>query len=205
MDEEDEFYQKRQQCNSISDEGQRSPTLRLHFHGWQHQGLQSMVPREEEQCCGCPLLRLALPQLRTHFNFTPSFPLADAQTFCYITDPQRDQLMADLAAAAAAHERAITGVTHDNAARAWGRWTKYCSSIRCDDFYLDGLGRQEQILILRAFGMALRGGQISLSQHDTLVEGTIRGTIFYVVQAFWMKGRPNPMKDIDNELSVLLS
>jgi hypothetical protein len=68
-----------------------------------------------------------------------------------------------------------------------------------------GYSKQEQILILRAFGMALCGGQFSSSWHDTLVEGTIRGTISHVVQAFRTKGRPNPTKDIDNELSLLLS
>ncbi len=123
----------------------------------------------------------------------------------YITDSQQDQLMADLTAAAAAHERAIMGATHNDAAQAWGRWTKYCLSIGCNSFYLDGLSRQEQILILGAFGMALRGGRFLLSRHDTLVEGTIRGTTSHVAQAFWMKGRPNPMKDIDNKLSLLLS
>jgi hypothetical protein len=113
--------------------------------------------------------------------------------------------MADLAAAAAARERAITGATHNNAAQAWGRWTKYCLSIRCNNFYLVELGRQEQILILRAFGMALHGGRFLLSWHDTLVEGTIRGTISHVVQAFRTKGRPNPTKGIDNLLSLPLS
>jgi hypothetical protein len=44
-----------------------------------------------------------------------------------------------------------------------------------------------------------------LSRHDTLVEGTIRGTISHEVQAFLAKGRPNPMKDIKNELRILLS
>ncbi len=50
--------------------------------------------------------------------------------------------MADLSAAALARERAITGDTHNDAARAWRRWTNYCMSIGCDDFYLDGLERQ---------------------------------------------------------------
>ncbi len=133
-----------------------------------------------------------------------SFSNTDAQIFCNITISQTDQLMADLAAVAAAHKRAITGATHDNAAQAWRRWTKNCSSIGYDDFYLNGLGRQEQILILGAFGMALREGRFSTAKHDTLVERTIRGTTSHD-HAFRMKGRPNPTKDIDNKLSILLS
>jgi hypothetical protein len=39
----------------------------------------------------------------------------------------------------------------------------------------------------------------------TLVEGTVRGAISHVVQAFRESGRQNPTKDADNMLSVLLS
>ena len=40
---------------------------------------------------------------------------------------------------------------------------------------------------------------------EPLVEGTVRGAISHVVQAFRESGRQNPTKDADNMLSVLLS
>ena len=39
----------------------------------------------------------------------------------------------------------------------------------------------------------------------TLVEGTVRGAVSNVVQAFLAAGRQSPTKDGDNELSILLS
>jgi hypothetical protein len=41
--------------------------------------------------------------------------------------------------------------------------------------------------------------------HKCLAEGTVRGTISHVVQTFREKGRPNPIKDTDSKLSILLS
>jgi hypothetical protein len=42
-------------------------------------------------------------------------------------------------------------------------------------------------------------------KYKTLAEGTVRNTISHVVQTFWEKGQPNPTKDTDHELSILLS
>jgi len=53
--------------------------------------------------------------------------------------------------------------------------------------------------------MAVREGRFSLNRSDALVEGTVRGAISHVVQAFWESGKQNPTKDADNMLSVLLS
>jgi hypothetical protein len=64
--------------------------------------------------------------------------------------------MADFTTAATMHERALTGATHNDKARAWGRWEKYCQSIGCSNFYMDGLGKQETILMLEAFVMIVR-------------------------------------------------
>jgi hypothetical protein len=44
--------------------------------------------------------------------------------FKNITTTQQDQLMADFTAAAATREQAVMGATHNNKARAWGRWEK---------------------------------------------------------------------------------
>jgi hypothetical protein len=69
---------------------------------------------------------------------------------------------------------------------------------------MDSLSKQEQILMLRAFAMAVRSGQFSDKKIGTLVEGTVRGTISNVVQTFRLSGQQNPTKDADNELSILL-
>jgi hypothetical protein len=68
-----------------------------------------------------------------------------------------------------------------------------------------GLARQEQILMLGAFAMAVRSGRFFGEKYDTLAEGAVRSTISHVVQTFQEKGRPNPTKDADHELSILLS
>jgi hypothetical protein len=67
--------------------------------------------------------------------------------------------MADFTAAAATHERAVMGATHDNKTKAWGRWEKYCQSFGYSDFYMDGLGKQEKILMLGAVAMAVIGAE----------------------------------------------
>ena len=113
--------------------------------------------------------------------------------------------MADLTAAALAHERAVTGGTHDSEFRSWKRWEKYCASVGCTDLFMDRLSRQERILMLGAFGMAVREGRFSGERHGVLAEGTVRGTISNVVQTFRATGRQNPTKDGDFELSILLS
>jgi hypothetical protein len=70
---------------------------------------------------------------------------------------------------------------------------------------MDSLSKQEQILLLGAFAMAVRSGRFSDSGFNTLAEGTVRGTISNVVQTFRSLGRQNPTKDADNKLSILLS
>ncbi len=47
----------------------------------------------------------------------------------YISTAQQDQLMADLSAVAASHERAITGATHNDGTQAWKWWHQYCKSV----------------------------------------------------------------------------
>jgi hypothetical protein len=141
----------------------------------------------------------------THLSPVLSFPQTDAGKFPNITATKRDQLLVDLLAAAASRERAITEASHDDGARSWGRWQKWCKSIGCNDLYLDQFSQIKQNLLLGAFAMAVREGRFSLNHSDALVEGTIRGAISQVVQAFWESGRQNPTKDADNMLSVLLS
>jgi len=134
-----------------------------------------------------------------------SFSRTDARKFPNITTTQRDQLLDDLLAAAASREQAITGASHDDGARSWGRWQKWCESVGCDDLYLDKFSQIKQNLLLGALAMAVREGQFLLNRTDALVEGTVRSAISHVVQAFRELGRQNPTKDTDNKLSVLLS
>jgi hypothetical protein len=128
------------------------------------------------------------------------FPQTDARAFQDISAPRQDQLMADLHAAAAARERAITGASQDNGAQAWRRWEQYCKSVGCDNFYLDRPTQQERILMLGAFAMADREGRFLQECHEPLAKGTVQGTISHVVQAFRAKGRLNPTKDTDIKL-----
>jgi len=92
--------------------------------------------------------------LSTHLYSTLPFPKPDASPFRDITATQRDQLLADIAAAAIARERAVTGGTHDGEARAWRRWTAYCESVGCRDLYMDS-GRQEDRTPQRTKTMSL--------------------------------------------------
>jgi hypothetical protein len=66
--------------------------------------------------------------------------------------------MADFTAAATTCKRAVMGAAHNDKVRVWGRWEKYCQSIRCSNFYMDGLRKQEKILMLGTFAMAVRSG-----------------------------------------------
>jgi hypothetical protein len=70
---------------------------------------------------------------------------------------------------------------------------------------LDGLTRQEQIFMLGKFALAVRTGNFLGEKYKTLAAGTVRSTISHVVQTFREKGRPNPTKDANRELSILLS
>jgi hypothetical protein len=110
----------------------------------------------------------------------------------------------DLLAAAASRERAITGASQDDGARSWGRWKKWCESVGCDDLYLNQCSQIKRNLLLGAIAMAIRERRFLLNRTDALVEGTVRGAISHVVQAFRESGRQNPTKDADNMLSVLL-
>jgi hypothetical protein len=56
-----------------------------------------------------------------------SFSQTNISTFCNITTPQQDQLLADFTAVALTCEQAVTGGTHNNQSRAWGKWEKYCT------------------------------------------------------------------------------
>ncbi len=131
--------------------------------------------------------------------------MLDASKFPFISAAQQDQLLDDLLAAAASHEPAIMGASHDDGAQAWERWQQYCKSVGCNVPYLNKFSQFEQNLMFGAFSMAVREGRFTRDCSEPLVEGTVRGAISHVVQAFWELGRQNPTKDSDNMLSILLS
>jgi hypothetical protein len=123
----------------------------------------------------------------------------------YTSTAQQDQLMADLSAAAASREQAITGATHNKGTWAWNRWQQYCKSVGCDDPYLNSFSQIKQNLMLGAFAMTVRESRFTQHCSETLVEGTVQGIISHVEQAFWELGQQNPTKDTENMLSILLS
>ena len=59
--------------------------------------------------------------------------------------------------------------------------------------------------MLGAFAIAVRSRRLFDSRFNTLAEGAVRGTTSIVVQTFRSSGRQNPTKDVDNELSIILS
>jgi hypothetical protein len=70
---------------------------------------------------------------------------------------------------------------------------------------MDGLRKQEKIIMLGALAMAIRSRGFLGEGYRTLAEGTVMGTILHVVQAFRAKGRQSPTKSKDHKLSILLS
>ena len=114
--------------------------------------------------------------------------------------------MADLAAAEAAREGAVTGKTHENQARAWRRFREWCDLVGLiDDYYLENFSRGQRIRLIGAFAMAMHGGRVLGPAYDTLAEGTIRGAVSFVASTFRENDRPNPTKGEDGELGRLLS
>ena len=114
--------------------------------------------------------------------------------------------MADLVAAEASREGAVTGKTHEDQARAWRRWNEWIESIGIiDDIYLDSFTKHQRVKLIGAFAMAMREGRFSGQAYDKLAAGTVQSTISYVAQTFRERGRPNPTKDEDGELGRLLS
>jgi hypothetical protein len=130
----------------------------------------------------------------------PSSPL----TFRLYQYPEK-RIVADLIAAGIARERAITGATHEDQARAQRRWTKYLKSIGLDhDLYLTSFNRSQRSLLICAFATAIREARFSSDAFKTLAAGTVRNTISSVCSTFREHGHPNPSKDEDLQSCFLL-
>ena len=50
-----------------------------------------------------------------------------------------------------------------------------------DDAFLDEISREQQIIIMGAFVMALRGGRFSNTTNGILAESNIRGAVLHVL------------------------
>jgi hypothetical protein len=119
--------------------------------------------------------------------------------------PRKNQIVADLITAATARERAVTGATHEDQARAQRRWIEYLKSIGLShDPFLDSLNRCQWNLLICAFATAVRDGRFSSNAFKTLAAGTVRNTISSVCSTFREHGRPNPSKDKDLQSCFLL-
>ena len=162
-----------------------------------------MVPGQRKYCCGRTISRRRPHRRRTHFHSLLLCPPPDAEPFRDCTTAQKNRLVADLAAVELTRQRGVQRSTHENQARAWRRWNEYCLSIGLNDTYLDGFDKHQRIKLMGAFAVAMREGRFS-GDYGTLAEGTVRGSISYVVSSFRENGRPNPTKDEDMELGFLL-
>ena len=119
---------------------------------------------------------------------------------------QQNILVADLVAAEASRDGAVTGKTQEVQARAWVRFRSWCDSIGLvDEYFLDNFTRGQRIKLVGAFAMAMRGARFSGPAYDTLAEGKIRSAVLYVASTFRENDRPNPTKDNDGKLGRLLS
>ena len=118
-----------------------------------------MVPRGRQSGRRCPLPGRRPNGRRTHQNSPFTLPLTGSSSFGDCTPSQQNNLVADLAAATVAAEAGVGGGTHENNARAWSCYTKYCNSIGLDgNYFLDGMPRQHRIAIMGAFaGLYVKG------------------------------------------------
>jgi hypothetical protein len=113
--------------------------------------------------------------------------------------------VADLIAAATARERAVTGATHEDWARAQRQWIEYLESIGLShDPFLNSFNRCQWNLLICAFATAIRDGRFSSNAFKTLAARTVRNTISSVCSTFREHGRPNPSKDKDLQSCFLL-
>ena len=113
--------------------------------------------------------------------------------------------MADLFAAASARETAVGRKTHENEARAWDRYTRWCELVGIgDDPFLDGFSRQHRIEIMGAFAVAIREGRFSRRNDDPLAQKSVANTLNFVAATFREHGREDPKKDVDNNVARLL-
>jgi hypothetical protein len=93
--------------------------------------------------------------------------------------------VADLAAATVAAEAGVGRGTHENDARAWSRYTKYCDSIGLNgNYFLDGMPRQHRIAIMGAFAVAIHEGRFLRPGDGPLAKKSVKGSVNAVAATF---------------------
>ncbi len=113
--------------------------------------------------------------------------------------------MADLAAALVAAEARVGGGTHENDARVWSRYTKYCNSIGLNgNYFLDEMPRQHRIATMGAFAVAIHEGRFSRPGDGPLAKKSVEGTINAVATTFQENGQEDPHRDADHHVGQLL-
>jgi hypothetical protein len=97
--------------------------------------------------------------------------------------------VADLAAALVAAKAGVGGGTHENNARVWSRYTKYCNSIGLDgNYFLNGMPQQHRIAIMGAFTLAIREGRFLRPGDGPLAKKSVKGTVNAVAATFQENG-----------------
>jgi hypothetical protein len=113
--------------------------------------------------------------------------------------------VADLTAATVAAEAVVGGGTHENDARAWSRYTKYCDSIGLNrNYFLNGMPRQHRIAIMGAFAMAIREGRFSRLGDGPLAKKSVKGSVNTVAATFQENGQEDPHRDAERHVGPLL-
>jgi hypothetical protein len=113
--------------------------------------------------------------------------------------------MADFHNAATACKQAITQQHTMVGLELGGDGSNIANPLDVTTFTWMASQDKSKILMLGEFAMAIRTERFLGEKYNTLAEGTVRSTIFHVVQTFREKSRPNPTKDADHEVGILLS
>jgi hypothetical protein len=92
---------------------------------------------------------------------------------------------------------AVTGGTHDNKYCAYARWEEYFLSIWCRDIFMNSLSKQEHILLLGFFAMAVRKGRLSDSRWTHWLKAQSDKTQKTRLSSFyWDSSRHSEMKTL---------
>ncbi len=113
--------------------------------------------------------------------------------------------MADIAAAMVAAEAGVGGGTHENDARAWSRYNKYCNSIGLDgNYFLNGMPQQHRIAIMGAFAVAICEGRFLRLGDGPLAKKSVEGSVNAVAATFQENGQEDPHWDAERHVGRLL-
>lgn len=113
--------------------------------------------------------------------------------------------MADLEAAGAARDNAVTEGTNKEQVRSWKRWHEYLCSVGLgNDIFLDDLCRSQRHRILGAFIQAIRAGRFSAERFSVLKAPQCRAALDNVAKTFRANDRPDPRHDDDGGLAYVL-